>query len=351
VVPAAAKGKGKADKSKPAEKPKPKGKPVYTGPTEVITLAPTPMLDEEGKQLLDPDGNPMFNAPVTQMRDKQGHPMFDASGKPVFRTAKDAGYDARGKKIPVKKEKVVKKEPVVISRGTFTVDGMIGKAELNYTIPDFKFIYLYVPGLGTVIVSNVQFPGGTLQKDAFRNNSLKLNIEDHDLELASDRQIIGKQGHPLPAYIEVDRDFRLPSKFPAVGFGTTTAAPYAWPGAKRNTQLAGTIKPPPTPKNLLPAELLAKCPDGQMRMPAPPVLPGEVAPEQPCVAIPEALKASSSGKGKSGRGKAAKAEESKSSEAAPATVAPTAEAPAATPPPAEAPPAPAQAAPAPPPQG
>lgn len=36
-------------------------KDVYTGPTEIIELAPTPMLDEEAKQRLDPDGKPMFS--------------------------------------------------------------------------------------------------------------------------------------------------------------------------------------------------------------------------------------------------------------------------------------------------
>src|ERR1700744_6309047 len=33
-----------------------KGQQEYTGPTTVIELPPTPMLDEEGKQRQDPDG-------------------------------------------------------------------------------------------------------------------------------------------------------------------------------------------------------------------------------------------------------------------------------------------------------
>src|ERR1700728_384268 len=47
----------------------------YTGPATVVELPPTPMLDEEGRQRLDPDGKPMFNAPGQQQRDKKGHPL------------------------------------------------------------------------------------------------------------------------------------------------------------------------------------------------------------------------------------------------------------------------------------
>ena len=47
-----------------------KGKQEYTGPTTLVELPPTPMLDEEGNQRQDPDGKLMFNPPVKQQRDK-----------------------------------------------------------------------------------------------------------------------------------------------------------------------------------------------------------------------------------------------------------------------------------------
>ena len=71
------KGKGKKD--------------VYTGPNTIVVLPPTPMLDEQGMQRLDPDGKPMWNPPVKQQRDKKGHPLFDESGKPVFQTKTRSG--------------------------------------------------------------------------------------------------------------------------------------------------------------------------------------------------------------------------------------------------------------------
>ena len=115
------------------------------------------MLDEEGKQRLDPDGNPMFNPAVRQQRDKKGHPLFDEGGKPVFQTASDMGYDEHGKKIHVVKEKAPKMTPMVISRGTYTVDGMIGKAERGPVaidaIREFEAVYLIAIGGAAYLVS------------------------------------------------------------------------------------------------------------------------------------------------------------------------------------------------------
>jgi hypothetical protein len=245
------------------------------------------MLDEEGKQRMDPDGKLMFNPPVSQQRDKKGHPLFDEQGKPVFQTATELGYDEKGHKLHVQKEKPPKMTPVSISRGTFTVDGMIGKAELNYDIADLKFIYLYAPSIGTVVVSNVPFPGAKEEPGAFNDTTLTVTVGDHILQVASDKRLLGKK--PEAAYVLLDREFKLPSKYPVVGYGIATKAPYTWPGGRPNTVLATTFTPPPTPVNLRPVMLLQPCPAGEMRRAAPPVLPGEVAPEQPCIPIPKSL--------------------------------------------------------------
>ena len=272
--------------AKPVDKKGKEKKAEYTGPNTVVVLPATPMLDEEGKQRLDPDGQPMFNPPVKQQRDKKGHPLFDDKGKPVMQTATELGYDEHGKKLHAAKEKAAKMTPVSISRGTFTVDGMIGKAELNYNIPDFKFIYLYAPGIGTLVVSKDAFPGAKEQKNAFDNKTLTVTTGDHKLQLASDKLLLGKK--PESAYVLVDRDFRLPSIYPVVGYGGVLKAPYVWPGGRANSALAGAfVQPPPTPANLKPVLLLPPCPEGQMRKPAAAVLPGQEAVEQPCVLIPK----------------------------------------------------------------
>jgi hypothetical protein len=259
---------------------------IYTGPNTVIVLPPTPMLDEEGKQRLDPDGNPMSNPSVRQQRDKKGHPLFDAGGKPVFQTASEMGYDEHGKKIHVVKAKVPKMTPMSISRGTYTVDGMIGKAELNYNIADFKYMYLYAPTIGTVVVSKEPFQGGKEEKGAFNGNTLTVTTGDHKLQLASDQRLLDKK--PMSAFVMVDRDFHLPSPYPVVGYGTVIKAPYVWPGSRENVALKGAfVQPPPIPVNLKPVLLLSPCPAGEMRKPAPPTLPGQKEVAQPCIPIPK----------------------------------------------------------------
>jgi hypothetical protein len=267
-------------------------KDVYTGPNTIVELPPTPMLDEQGMQRLDPDGKPMWNPPVKQQRDKKGHPLFDENGKPVFQTKNELGYDEHGKKIKVQKEKEPKKIPVAVARGTMTVDGMTGKAALNYDIADLKYIYLYAPGIGVAIVSSEPFPGAVEQKKAFNLKTLTVTIGEHTLELASEKPLLGKK--PESAYVMVDRQFTLPSKFPVMGYGTVRKAPYQWPGSKQNgkeSDIADYAPPPPT--DLLPAQLLSPCPAGQMRKPAPPALPGQTAPVQPCVPIKAAVQAPS----------------------------------------------------------
>ena len=167
-------------------------KDVYTGPSTIVELPPTPMLDEQGMQRLDPDGKPMWNLPVKQQRDKKGHPLFDEGGKPVFQTKNELGYDEHGKKIKVQKEKEPKKIPVSVSRGTLTVDGMTGKAALNYDIADLKYLYLYAPGIGVTVVSNEPFPGAVEQKNAFNLTTLTVTIGEHTLQLASDKNLLGR---------------------------------------------------------------------------------------------------------------------------------------------------------------
>jgi hypothetical protein len=257
-----------------------KGEQAYTGPTTVVELPPTPMLDEEGKQRQAPDGKLMFNPPVRQQRDKKGHPLFDAQGIPVMQTKDNLGFDENGKKLHASKEKPPKTVSVSISRGTLTVDGMTVKAALNYEIKDLKYIYFYVPGIGTTVVSNDPFPGAVEQKHAFDDKTLTVTVFEHVLQLSSDNRLLGKT--PESAFVLVDKSFSVPTKFPVMGYGPIRVAPYAWPGSKGNEELKGAVEAPPLPADLRPALLLQPCPPGQMRSA---VLPGQTAAPRPCVPI------------------------------------------------------------------
>ncbi|MEO6805164.1 MAG: hypothetical protein ABI286_00810 [Edaphobacter sp.] len=267
-----------------------KGEQVYTGPTTVIELAPTPMLDEEGKQRQAPDGKLMFNPPVKQQRDKKGHPLFDLKDQPVMQTKDNLGYDENGKKLHPVKVKPPKMTSVSIARGILTVDGLTGKAALNYEIKDLKFIYFYVPGIGTTVISKDPFPGAVEQKNAFDDKTLTITIGEHVLQLSSDNRILGKA--PESAYVLVDKYFIVPAKFPVMGYGPIRVAPYAWPGSRINEDLKGVAEAPPLPEDLRPTLLLQPCPSGQMRRAGPAVLPGQTTPPQPCVPIKSTTNAS-----------------------------------------------------------
>jgi len=279
--------------AKPASPAKGKKvKNVYAGPNSVVVLPATPMLDGEGKQRVDPDGNLMFNPAVKQIRDKKGHPAFDANGKPLFQTATNLGYDEKGKKILAKKVKPPKMTPVSISAGTLTVDGWTGKARLNYDIADLKFLYIYAPGIGTAVVSQNTFPGAKEQPGAFNDRALRITVDGHPMELASDKRLLGKK--PQSAWVVVDRGFLLPSKFPVVGYGTATKAPYAWPGSKMSVAAKGAVEAPPLPLDVRPTLLLAPCPAGMMRPAGSPGPPGQKTVEQPCVPIKPAASTAAS---------------------------------------------------------
>ena len=267
-----------------------KGQEVYTGPTTVVVLPPTPMLDEEGKQRQDPDGKLMWNPPVRQQRDKKGHPLFDLKGQPVMQTKDNLGYDENGKKLHPVKEKPPKTVSVSISRGILTVDGLTGKAALNYEIKDLKYLYFYVPGIGTTVVSNDPFPGAVEQKHAFDDKTLTVTVGEHVVQLSSDNRLLGKV--PESAFVLVDKYFTVPTKFPVMGYGPIRVAPYAWPGSKVNEDLKGAaLEAPPLPADLRPTLLLQPCPPGQMRPAGPPVLPGQTAASQPCMPIANAERA------------------------------------------------------------
>jgi len=260
-----------------------KGEQVYTGPTTVVELPPTPMLDEEGKQRQDPDGKLMWNPPVRQQRDKKGHPLFDLKGQPVMQTENNLGYDENGKKLHPVKVKPPKTVAVSISHGILTVDGLTGKAALNYEIKDLKYIYFYVPGIGTTVVSNDPFPGAVEQKHAFDDKTLTVTVGEHVVQLSSDNRLLGKT--PESAFVLVDKYFTVPTKFPVMGYGPIRVAPYAWPGSRVNQEEKGAVEAPPLPADLRPTLLLQPCPAGQMRPAGPPVLPGQTAEPKPCVPI------------------------------------------------------------------
>src|SRR5580692_3716405 len=104
-----------------------------------------PQFNDDGTPKLDAAGNQVMAVP--------------AAPAPPPCTPDKKHKCPKIKTKPKKKEKPPKVTPAQISRGIFTVDGVIGKAALNYDIPDLKFIYFYAPGIGVVVISDNKFAG------------------------------------------------------------------------------------------------------------------------------------------------------------------------------------------------
>jgi hypothetical protein len=230
-------------------------------------------------------GTPQLNDDGTPKLDAAGNPITTPAPPPPPPPCVPAKHHKCPKEKKKKKEKPPKVEPANISRGIFTVDGVIGKAALNYSIPDLKFIYFYAPGIGAVVISDNRFPGAVEQKNAFNGHTLTVTVAGgHVMQLYSDdillskRSTVGKVSKenkkPGSAFIIYNSSFTLPTRFPVVGYGNKPDPPYSWPGSKMNVTTKG-IDPdaPPVPTVLTPTLSANPCPPGQVLINAPPAPP------------------------------------------------------------------------------
>jgi len=210
-----------------------------------------------------------------------------ADGKPLAPTP----VGKRGKGGKAKKEKQPKQTPVNIVQGTLTVDGWTGKARLNYDIADLKFIYLWVPGVGTVVVSNGYFPQAKDELKAFSDNTLTVDANGHTIQLYSQKRLLNRR-KPAPAFVYVDTSYQLSSAFPVMGYGTVLKPPYAWPGARRvQVATGGAVVPPPLPKELRPALVAPLCVPAGATGEGPPC---QAAPMKPAAPAPTTTTATTS---------------------------------------------------------
>ncbi len=122
---------------------------------------------------------------------------------------------------------------------------MTGKAALNYEIKDLKYVYFYVPGIGTAVISNDPFPGAVEQKHAFDDKTLTVTVGEHIVQLIFRQSLVRQDaGVRLCAGRQ---EFFVPTKFPVMGYGPIRVAPYAWPGSRKNGELKGSVEAPPLP--------------------------------------------------------------------------------------------------------
>lgn len=172
----------------------------------------------------------------------------------VLAQAKTAGTQpAPGSATPATKAAVTTVLPSVrdfamdVSDGILTVDGMVGKAHMNYHVHD-GFLYFTIPGVGTAIVAQTRFMNAAPQKNAFHGSTLTFNANGHTVELSNANPLVGAKD--AEAWVSVDPLYGANKRYPMMGFGSQKERPYAWPGS----EVAKQVDPaaPPLPKALQP---------------------------------------------------------------------------------------------------
>jgi len=141
--------------------------------------------------------------------------------------------------------------------GVLTIDGMVAKVQLNYDIQRTGYMYFFVPGVGTAVVSMAPLADGVKVPDAFDGEKLAFTVDGHSVELSNDgTSLLDKRKSRADVYVRLDRSTVALSRYPRMGYGDTTQAPYVWPlsGPEPTSKekVAYVVTPPPVPKSLLP---------------------------------------------------------------------------------------------------
>lgn len=154
--------------------------------------------------------------------------VFDDNGNPVkLPPCGHKDKDCQEKRKEILKQKRV---PLTVQNGTLSIDGLIARARLNYDIPSYLYLYISIPGYGTIITSPVHFPYSTEAKDALDGSMLSFKTsDDHFIELASEKSLSGHGKRSI--FYAVDHGYQQPGRYPTIGYGTLSKAPYVWPGA------------------------------------------------------------------------------------------------------------------------
>ncbi len=143
-----------------------------------------------------------------------------------------------------------------VRNGVLTIDGMVGKVQLNYDIEHAGFMYFFVPGVGTAVVSMSPLADAVKMPDAFDGDKLAFTAGGHSFELSSEGNLLSKKKKLAKAdvYVRLDSATVALGRYPQMGYGDTTEPPYAWPLSEVAPQekVDYVVTPPPMPKSVLP---------------------------------------------------------------------------------------------------
>lgn len=145
-----------------------------------------------------------------------------------------------------------------VRNGILTIDGMVAKVQLNYEIQQTGFMYFFVPGVGTAVVSMSPIADAVKVPDAFDGDKLAFAVGGHTFELSSESNLLSKKKTKSKAdvYVRLDSATVALGQYPQMGYGDTTESPYVWPLSElpptSKEKVAYVVTPPPLPASVLP---------------------------------------------------------------------------------------------------
>ena len=137
--------------------------------------------------------------------------------------------------------------------GVYSVDGMVAKVRLNYDIQGANYMYLFLPGVGTAVVSAAPDEDALMLPATLQAGALTFSADGHHFSL-SGVSLASDQGQSAAhLYVRLDRSAWHLSRTPMIGFGDRAAVPYEWPGALPAEHAEESQSVPPIPASLLPS--------------------------------------------------------------------------------------------------
>ena len=142
-----------------------------------------------------------------------------------------------------------------IHDGILAIDGMVAKVQLNYEIQRAGYMYFFVPGVGTAVVSLAPMEDSERVTNAINGPKLSFVAGGHSFELTNSKgNLLTKDRSKTDVWIHLDRSTVASGRYPRMGFGNSDESPYVWPlsGPADRDRDAHLVAPPPLPASVLP---------------------------------------------------------------------------------------------------
>lgn len=102
--------------------------------------------------------------------------------------------------------------------GILTIDGMVAKVQLNYEIQRTGYMYFFVPGMGTAVVSLAPIADSVKVRNAFDGSRLSFVAGGHTFELSSKGNLLTRDRSKTDVYVRLDSSAIAVGRYPKDGF-------------------------------------------------------------------------------------------------------------------------------------